>query len=249
MALYVIGDLHLSLSAEKPMDVFGSRWTGYVEKLREGWCSRVKDEDTVILAGDISWGMTPEEAKADFDFIESLPGQKIILKGNHDYWWQTLSKLTKFVEENGYQTIRFLHNNSYEVENFIICGSRGWYTDDRTSPSMRGADATKIVAREVQRISMSLDAGRKLQEAARERGEEKELLCFLHFPPIFKGYICDEIILELYRKGVERCYFGHIHGNYEAPRVLNYSDMDFYLISADFLLFEPFKIEEKAIKA
>ena len=107
MALYVIGDLHLSLSSEKPMDVFGSRWTGYVEKLKNGWLSRVKEEDTVILAGDISWGMDPEEAKADFDFIEALPGQKIILKGNHDYWWQTLAKLNRFMEENHYKTIRF----------------------------------------------------------------------------------------------------------------------------------------------
>ena len=245
MALYVIGDLHLSLSTEKPMDVFGSRWTGYVEKLKNGWLSRVKPEDTVILAGDISWGMDPEEAKADFDFIESLPGQKIILKGNHDYWWQTLAKLNRFVEQQNYKTIRFLHNNAYEVENFIICGSRGWYTDERGGVAVRGADATKIVAREVQRVAMSLDAGKKLQTEAFSRGEEKEILAFLHFPPIFKGYICDEIILELYKKGVERCYFGHIHGNYEAARVIQYSDIDFYLISADYLLFEPLKIEPK----
>ncbi len=247
MALYVMGDLHLSLSTAKPMDVFGSRWTGYVEKIKAGWLSRVTNEDTVVLAGDISWGMSLEEARADFDFIEALPGEKIILKGNHDYWWQTAAKLDRFVAENGYKTIRFLHNNAYEVENFILCGSRGWYTDDRdkTSASMRGADAAKIVAREVARINLSLDAGRALRDAARERGEEKEVLCFLHFPPIFKGYLCDEIILALYQKGVERCFFGHIHGNYEAPRKMNYSDMDFYLISADYLLFEPLKIEEK----
>ncbi len=245
MALYVIGDLHLSFSTAKPMDIFGSRWAGHAEKIKTGWLSRVKEEDTVVLAGDSSWGMTPEEAKADFDFIESLPGQKLILKGNHDYWWQTLAKLNRFVEECGYKTIRFLHNNAYEVENFIVCGSRGWYTDDHTSASMRGADAAKIVAREVQRITMSLEAGKKLQAEALARGEPKEILSFLHFPPIFKGYICDEIILALYQKGVERCYFGHIHGNYEAARVMNYSDIDFYLISSDFLLFEPLKIQEK----
>lgn len=245
MALYVIGDSHLSLSTQKPMDIFGSRWNGYVEKLKKGWESRVKEEDTVVLAGDISWAMTPEEAKADFDFIEALPGQKIILKGNHDYWWQTMAKLDAFVAKNEYRTIRFLHNNAYETENFIICGSRGWYTDDRTAP-IRGADAAKIVAREVQRISVSLSAGKKLQEAAEARGEKKELLAFLHFPPIFKGYICDEIILELYRKGVERCYFGHIHGNYDCAKVISYSDITFYLISADYLLFEPLKIEPKS---
>jgi predicted phosphohydrolase len=133
------------------------------------------------------------------------------------------------------------------MEDFIVCGSRGWYTDNRTAP-IRGADAAKIVAREVQRLSISLTEGLGLQEAARARGEEKEVLAFLHFPPIFKGYICDEIILELYRKGVERCYFGHIHGNYECARVISYSDIDFYMISADFLLFEPLKIEPKSEK-
>lgn len=247
MSLYVIGDTHLSLSTEKPMDIFGSRWAGYVEKLVSGWKSRVTDADTVVLAGDISWAMTTEEAKADFDFIESLPGQKIILKGNHDYWWQTMAKLDAFVAENDYKTIRFLHNNAYETDDFILCGSRGWYTDDKTPP-IRGADAAKIVAREVIRLSTSLSAGKALQEAARSRGKEKEILAFLHFPPIFKGYLCDEIILELYRKGVERCYFGHIHGNYEAAAVLSYSDIDFYLISADFLMFEPLKIEPKTEK-
>ncbi|MBR6745542.1 MAG: metallophosphoesterase [Clostridia bacterium] len=244
MAVYVIADTHLSLSTKKPMDIFGSRWNGYVEKLKKGWESHVGEDDTVVLAGDISWAMNLEEAKADFDLLEALPGKKIILKGNHDYWWQTMAKLNVFIEKNGYKTIRFLHNNAYEAEDFIICGSRGWYTDDRTAP-IRGADAAKIVAREVQRVSMSLTAGLRLQEEARARGEEKELLAFLHFPPIFKGYVCDEIILELYRKGVERCYFGHIHGNYDCARVLSYSDIDFYLISADYLLFEPLRIEPK----
>jgi predicted phosphohydrolase len=190
--------------------------------------------------------MTTEEAKADFDFIEALPGQKIILKGNHDYWWQTMAKLDAFLAANEYKTIRFLHNNAYETEDFILCGSRGWYTDDKNAP--RGADAAKIVAREAQRIAMSLNAGVKLQEAARENGKEKEILAFLHFPTIFEGYLCDEIILELYRKGVERCYFGHIHGSYESARVISYSDIDFYLISADYLLFEPLKIEPKSRK-
>ena len=142
MALFVIGDTHLSLSCEKPMDVFGSRWDGYVEKLRDGWTRRVTPEDTVVIAGDISWAMTPAEAKADFDFLEQLPGKKIILKGNHDYWWQTKKKLDAFVEANGYQTISFLHNNAYETDEFILCGSRGWYTDDK-NVTVRGADAER----------------------------------------------------------------------------------------------------------
>lgn len=241
MALYVIGDTHLSLSSGKPMDIFGSRWNGYVDKLSEGWRSRVRDEDTVVVAGDISWGMTPDGAKADFDFLEALPGQKIILKGNHDFWWQTMAKLDTFVEENGYRTIRFLHNNAYEVGDFIVCGSRGWYTDDKNTPK-GSPDPAKIVAREVQRLALSFSCGAQLRAAANERGEKKELLAFLHYPPIYKGYLCDEIILELYKWGVERCFFGHIHGNYDTAAVMRYADIDFYLISADFLNFEPFKI-------
>ena len=242
MALYVIGDLHLSKSVEKPMDVFGARWTDYMDKIEKNWRETVKDGDTVILAGDTSWSMSTDELKADFDFIEALPGNKIILKGNHDYWWQTQAKLDAFVRENEYETIRFLHNNAYIVEDFLICGSRGWYNDDKNTP-IRGADSTKIIAREIQRIRHSVEYGREL---CRDSEGEKEILMFLHFPAIFKGYICDEIIMELYRAGVERCYYGHIHGNYEAPAVIDYAEIKFHLISADYVLFKPQKIEPKS---
>lgn len=247
MSLFVIADTHLSLSCEKPMDVFGARWKDYTQRLEAEWRAVVKEEDTVVIAGDISWGMTVEEAKADFDFIESLPGQKIIMKGNHDYWWQTMAKLDAFVEQNGYKTIRFLHNNAYACEDFIICGSRGWYNDDKNKP-LRGADSEKIVAREVVRIGMSLDAGHKLRKKLLEEdGKDREVLAFLHFPPIFKGYMCDEIIMELYRKEVQRCFFGHIHGCYDAPLKREYADIDFYFIAADYLAFRPFKIEPKNV--
>ncbi|MBE6654728.1 MAG: serine/threonine protein phosphatase [Ruminococcaceae bacterium] len=247
MSLFVIADTHLSLSCEKPMDVFGARWKDYTQRLEAEWRAVVKEEDTVVIAGDISWGMTVEEAKADFDFIEALPGQKIIMKGNHDYWWQTMAKLDAFVEQNGYKTIRFLHNNAYACEDFIICGSRGWYNDDKNKP-LRGADSEKIVAREVTRIGISLDAGHNLRrKLLEEDGKDREVLAFLHFPPIFKGYMCDEIIMELYRKGVERCFFGHIHGCYDAPLKREYADIDFYFIAADYLAFRPFKIEPKNV--
>lgn len=244
MALFVIGDPHLALSCEKPMDIFGSRWIGYVEKLKAGWEKHVSPGDTVVLAGDISWAMTLDEAKADFDFIEALPGEKIILKGNHDYWWQTMAKLKSFIEQNGYKTIHFLHNNAYEAEDFILCGTRGWYTDERTSP-LEGADAGKIVAREVQRLGMSLACGRTLRDETAARGKEKEILAFLHFPPVFGDYVCEEIVGELYRSGIMRCFAGHIHGKYEVPACVRYSDIDFYLVSADYLRFEPLKIGPK----
>ncbi len=245
MALFVMGDTHLSLSTEKPMDIFGPRWAGYTEKIENEWRHVVSENDTVVIAGDISWAMTLAEAKADFDFIEALPGQKIILKGNHDYWWQTMAKLEAFTEENGYKTIRFLHNNAFAVEDFIVCGSRGWYSDDNNN-APDGADAEKIIAREVIRLSLSLDAGRALRDRIKEEeGRECEVLAFLHFPPIFKGYMCDEIIAELYKKEVERCYFGHIHSNYSAPQRMEYADIGFYLISADYLGFRPYKIEKQ----
>lgn len=244
MALFVIGDPHLALSLEKPMDIFGSRWVGYVDKLRTGWTARVSPADTVVLAGDISWAMTLDEVRADFDFIESLPGEKIILKGNHDYWWQTMAKLNDFVLQNGYKTIRFLHNNAYEAEEFILCGTRGWYTDERTSP-LEGADAGKIVARETQRLGMSLSAGKALCDAARARGQEKEMLAFFHFPPVFGDYVCEELVKELSGSGIARCFAGHIHGKYDAPACVRYANLDFYLVSADYLKFEPMKIEPK----
>lgn len=243
MPLYVMGDLHLSRSVEKPMDVFGARWAGYEEKIKNNWEKTVTAGDTVVIPGDISWGMTLDEAKADFDFIEALPGKKIILKGNHDYYWQTRKKLDEFLCANGYSTMTFLQNDAVETEDFILCGSRGWYSDDKDT-AIRGADNKKIVAREVTRLKMSIDAAKLLRDAARRRGEEKEILSFLHFPAIFRGYMCDEIIAELYRGGIRRCFYGHIHGNYDAPPKINYADIDFYLVSADYLTFIPLKVDK-----
>lgn len=186
--LYTIGDLHLSRTVRKPMDIFGTRWNGHDEKIEENWKKKIKPEDTVVVPGDISWAMTLDEAKADFDFIESLPGKKIMLKGNHDYYWQTKKKLDDFIAACGYGTMTFLQNNAVETEDFIVCGSRGWYNDDKENLA-RGADNKKIVAREVVRLKMSIDAAKKLRDAAAERGENKEIIAFLHFPAIFKGYM------------------------------------------------------------
>lgn len=226
------------------MNIFGARWSGYEKKLEDNWRKAVSDGDTVIIDGDISWAMTTDGAKPDFDFIESLPGNKIICKGNHDFWWQSMNKLNTFVAQNGYKTIKFLYNNAYAVENFIICGSRGWYSDEKDAPLPESADPKKIVAREVLRLGLSFTQGKILKEQAAARGENPEILAFLHFPAIFRGYICDEIIRELYINGVKRCFYGHIHGNYESPAVIEYSDMKFYLISADYLDFMPYEIKE-----
>ncbi len=126
MAVYAISDLHLALSVDKPMDVFGARWSNYMERLRENWTATVGENDHVLIPGDISWATYLDQAYEDFRFINELPGKKIISKGNHDYWWTTKSKLDKFLDENGFHSIRFLHNNSYIVENLAVCGTRGW---------------------------------------------------------------------------------------------------------------------------
>ena len=243
MAVFVMADTHLSLSGEKPMHIFGSRWTGHTEKIRKNWLETVGENDTVVIPGDLSWGINLNEALEDFRFIDALPGKKVLLKGNHDYFWDTVTKMTAFNEINGIRTFSFLHNNAVRCEDFIFCGSRGWYTEDKKVIVQNEVDTAKLVAREVGRLHTSLEAGRKIQdEVFRTKGIRPEILVFLHFPPYFKGYICDEIILELYHFGVERCYFGHIHGSYDVPPMLSYMDMEFRLISADYLNFVPQRI-------
>lgn len=246
MSVFVMADTHLSLACDKPMDVFGSRWAGHTEKIRERWLETVRDEDTVVIPGDLSWGIDLDEAREDLRFINDLPGEKILLKGNHDYWWDTVSKMTAFNEENGFSHFRFLHNNALRAEDFILCGSRGWYTEDKKVVTANEVDTKKIVAREVGRLKKSLDAGKALHdEILSAEGKDLEMLVFLHFPPYYRNYICDEIILELYRYHISRCYFGHIHGAYDVPAVREYMDIEFSLISADFLDFRPLKIEKR----
>lgn len=243
MSLYVLSDTHLSTADDKPMDVFGARWTGYTEKLRLRWNKLITPNDTVIIAGDVSWAMTDSGAVDDLRFIEQLNGQKIIGRGNHDYWWTSMKKLNSLCETEGLSTLRFLYNNAYEVEDFIICGSRGWYIDESNRKMPREADYQKIVAREAIRLKLSLSEAEKLQKAALERdGQLREILVFLHFPPSFRGYECPEIISVLKKFGIKRCYFGHIHGVYDVSRCVVSDGIAYTLTSADFLDFYPLPI-------
>ncbi len=183
MALYAIGDTHLSLGVDKPMDVFGGGWRGYVDKLREGF-SHIKAEDTVVLCGDLSWGMSLEQAEQDFAFLDALPGRKILLKGNHDYWWTTAAKMERFFAEHGFSTLEILHNNCRLYGELALCGTRGWFYEED-----RGEHSAKIFNRELMRLEASLKAA-----------EEREKFCFLHYPPLYQGYRCQEImdLLEAY---------------------------------------------------
>ena len=227
MALYAIGDLHLCLGAPKPMDIFGGAWVGYMDKLRQGM-SVIGPEDTTVLLGDLSWALDLENARADFAWINQIPGRKIILKGNHDYWWSTAAKFEKFCRENGFENLNLLNNNCYLYEQFAICGTRGWFFEEERS----GQHDEKVFKRELIRLEVSLKAG-----------GDREKLCFLHYPPVYQGYRCREIMDLLERYGVTRCCYGHLHGGSHRLAVCGpVGGVDYQLVSADYLGFCPKKI-------
>ena len=229
MALYAIGDLHLSLGSDKPMDVFGGRWSGYVDKLREGFAG-LTEEDTTVLCGDLSWGMSLAEARDDFLFIDRLPGRKIVLKGNHDYWWSTASAAYKFFAANGISTIEILNNNCLFYGETALCGTRGWfYEEERGSEHDR-----KIMLRELGRLEASLKAA-----------GEREKIAFLHYPPKFAAYECPEILEMLGRYGVKECYYGHIHGKGCSAAFRGVKNgVKYELVSADQLMFRPLRVRD-----
>ena len=227
MALYTIGDLHLCLGAPKPMDVFGGAWVGYMDKLKEGM-KVIRPEDTTVLLGDLSWALDLEGAKLDFAWMNEIPGRKIIVKGNHDYWWSTGAKFRKFCQENGFSNLELLNNNAYEYENFAICGTRGWFFEEDRS----GRHDEKVFRRELMRLEASLKAA-----------GEKPKIVFLHYPPRYKGYECPEILALLDAYHVPLCCYGHIHsrGCRSAFQGM-YHDTEFRLLSADYISFCPRRI-------
>ena len=224
MALYTMADLHLSFSTEKPMDVFGERWKDHPEKIAERW--PLTPEDTVVLPGDFSWAIDFSELAADMDFLEALPGTKILGKGNHDYWWETLSKMNRFLEGK-YPSVRFLHNNSYEVCGCSVCGTRGWTLENSDEDE-------KVLNREVGRLKTSLHSA------------TAEPVVFLHYPPLFGDLRCEPILDVLKTYGVKECYYGHLHGA-GATNLAREGEVDgvrFTLISADHLNFTPLKVRD-----
>ena len=206
-----------------------------MEKIQKNWKAVVGDNDTVIIPGDISWALTTEESIPDLKWIDALPGKKIIMKGNHDFWWTTLSKMKRLFEENGITTIDLLYNNAIEVEDYIIAGSRGWFVDKSVQPVKSvPVDHSKIVNREVIRLKLSLDTAKKLSETT-----GKEIIAFFHFPPVWSDFECLEILEILEEYNISRCYFGHIHGCYSQGSVFKWKNIEFRMISADFIDFLP----------
>ena len=222
MSLFAIADTHLSFGTDKPMDSFPG-WNDYVERIEKNWNKIVTDDDTVVIAGDISWAMNFDELKADFDFIERLNGKKIILKGNHDYWWNTSKKMNDFIESQRYKTISILFNNSYDVDGVSVCGSRGWLFD------VDDEHDEKVLNREVGRLRLSL-----------ESAVNDEKIVFLHYPPVTTDTKCDEILNLLKEYGIKKCYYGHLHGIAAKKAIDDVVDgIEFRLISCDRLGFVP----------
>lgn len=227
MSLYAIGDLHLSLGADKPMDIFGEKWCGHTQKLKDGFSS-LNGDDICVICGDLSWAMGLEESAEDFKFINSLPGRKIVLKGNHDYWWSTAAAAKRMFKENGIDTVDILYNNFFEYGEYAICGTRGWFYEEESG----GEHDKKIMRREVMRLEASLKAA----------GDRKKLV-FLHYPPIYQKYRCEEILALLKEHDVRLCCYGHIHGKGCAAALNGWHDgTEFKLVSADFVDFAPIRL-------
>ena len=237
MALFTISDLHLSTleSTNKSMEVFGRRWDGYMTRLKNNWSRLVTDDDVVVIPGDVSWALSLEEAVSDLKFIDSLPGKKILGKGNHDFWWCTMKKHTALFERENIKTISFLFNNAHETEDFIIAGTRGWYYDEDAKNAPSGTDFIKLTNREALRLKTSIIEAKKLKE----QSPEKEIIVFMHFPPFFQGKESEGLIEILLEHGIKRVYFGHIHGNYTLPPSFEYKGITMTLISADYIEFIP----------
>lgn len=233
MSIYTISDLHLAFGVDKPMDIFGYGWENYMERTETNWINTVNDQDTVIIGGDISWGTYLDDIKPDFDFIESLPGKKILLKGNHDYWWESLTKLKRFTDEMGYKTIEFLHNTSILAQDTAICGTRGWI--DPSTDNFK-KDDEKIYLRELGRMELSLKEGIKYNP--------KKIIAVLHYPPVTKDKTINQDYLELFKRySVSTCIYGHLHSNSHKNAFEGQVDnIEFKLVSADYVHFTPQKL-------
>ena len=234
MSIFVIGDMHLSLRTPKPMDIFGENWIGHEEKIRRNWIENVKEDDLVVLPGDFSWETYLENTKLDFEYLNNLPGKKLLLKGNHDYWWSTVTAMRQFLKENNFTNIDFLYNNSYEYENKILCGTRGWSIADEEMDK-------KLINRELIRLELSIKDG------INKFGNDKEIIIFMHYPPITKARIIlqqeTEFVNLMKKYNVKRCYYGHLHGASISDAIEgNIEGIEFTLVSADGLDFKLLKV-------
>ncbi len=233
MAIFAISDLHLSLNGEKPMDIFGSKWDNYVEKMANNWNSVVTEDDLVIIPGDISWAMYLQDTTKDLEYINNLNGKKVLIRGNHDYWWTTLNKMEKFILENKFDTISFLKNTAFIWEDTAICGTRGWNIADENSSE----DDKKIYQRERQRIVLSLEDAR-IQKP-------KSIIVAMHYPPKENNSVSSGFMDILENYNVEQCIFGHLHGgSHKNAPTGDESGIKLRLVACDYTDFTPVLIKK-----
>jgi len=218
------------------MDKFGTRWTCHTEKIERRWRALIEENDTVVLPGDFSWAMTLDEATEDFKFLDSLPGHKILAKGNHDFWWTTVTKMKQFLSSIGVGSVDFLMNNAFMADGEIICGSRGWYIEEKLQATKCPTNYEKIVNRETKRLNFSIEEGKKLSD------NDAHIAVYLHFPPVFGDFICRPLIDVMKSHRVQRCFFGHIHGKYSLDYPQDFEGIKMSLISADYLDFYPMRV-------
>ena len=231
MKIYAISDLHLSTSCDKPMDIFGGNWEGYTEKIIENWTSKITDDDLVLIAGDISWAMRLEETKTDFEWIDKLPGKKIIIKGNHEYWWKSISAVREALPES----IMAIQNDSIKIGDFIICGTRGWSVPEEGKEFL--PEDEKIYKREVERLKLTLKSAKVLQT------NDEKIICMMHFPP-FDGSGNESEFTKLFEEfGVSVVVFGHIHGYTNCKLIQTKNYIVFYFTSCDHIKNDPVEIE------
>ncbi|MGN1327501.1 MAG: metallophosphoesterase [Clostridia bacterium] len=229
MAIYAISDLHLSFNTDKPMNIFG--WENYENKIKEDWNKKVTDNDLVLLPGDFSWELKLQDTYKDFKYLSEMPGKKLLLKGNHDYWWTTLKSMREFLQKNEFTNIDFIYNNSYQYENKIIAGTRGWNLIEETP------EDEKIKKREVIRLENSIKCGIK------EFGEDKEIIVCMHYPPIIKESIESEFTKILEKYNVKKCIYGHLHGKSQLNAIEGiYNEVEYKMVSCDYTNFELEKI-------
>lgn len=221
MRIYAISDLHLSVNNPKPMDIFGPTWEGYLDKIFADWKAKVSDDDIVLLAGDFSWAMKLEETKADFDMLKNLPGKKIIIRGNHDYWWKSISAVRNVLPLGFYA----IQNDAIKFGNYIICGTRLWNLPD-VNKSLSAED-DKIYKRELIRLEMTLQNAQKMKT-----GDEK-IICMVHYPPYTFKEEDNEVTLLMEKYGVYKVVYGHIHAMCKQNLVLNKNGITYYLTSCD----------------
>ncbi len=235
MSIYTIGDLHLSFHENKPMGIFGENWKGHEEKIKKDWNEKVKENDLVVIPGDFSWSTYLKDTYEDFSYLKDLPGKKLLLKGNHDYWWTTLTSMRNYLKENNFENIDFIYNTAYEFENYIIAGTRGWGQNEE------GEDK-KLLKREVARLELSLQEAVKLKE-----NQEKEIIVFLHYPPIIKSNLINnemsDFVKMMKKYEIKRCYYAHLHSTSIRESVEGeHYGIDFKLVSADGLDFKLLEI-------